>query len=124
MRTSARPSAICKMATEGFRSKRRGPAAPGLIDQPFAFALDQRAVGVAEHEDVGRIARQQPGRRRAAQFVPVADVDREAACLDGDFLRQQPIERIHVSVDGLHRCDGFQRVDHVASADIPSVQNL
>src|SRR6187399_2768896 len=52
-----------------------GARGAGVDDEPLAGALDERLVGVAEHDDVGSVSRQQLLSRRTADFVSVTDVD-------------------------------------------------
>lgn len=81
-------------------------------------------MGVAEDEDVGRIPGEQPGWRRAAEFVSMTDVDGEAAGIERNLLRQQAIQRIDVAINGEYGRNGFQDMKDVTSADISCVEDL
>ena len=52
---------------------------------------DYGAVRVPEHDDVRGVSRKDQFRRRAAQFVPVADVQRQRADRENALARQRGI---------------------------------
>jgi len=56
--------------------------------------------------------------------MTVTDVNGEAAKLGRDFIRQSPVQRVDVAVDGLHRRDTAQRLEDITTADIAGVKNL
>jgi hypothetical protein len=95
-----------------------------IDDQSLPTPLDERMVRVSEDQDVSRIAREKFGGCRATHFVAVTDVNGESADLCRDFIRQHAVERIDIPVHGLHRRDGAERIEHLASSDVTGVQNL
>ena len=100
------------------------PGCAGVDDQPPDAVLDERLVGVAIHEDIGRVGRQELRGRRTAQFMSVADVNRHPARLEREPLRQPAIKRIDVAVNSLDGRDRTEGVEHRASANVSGMQNL
>ena len=54
----------------------------------------------------------------------MAHMDREAAGVDRDLLRQHAVERIDVAAHGQDRRDRAERVEDCPAANIPRMQNL
>lgn len=81
-------------------------------------------MGVAIHEDIGRVGRQELRWRGTAQLMSVADVYRHPARLEREALRQPAVKWIDVAVNSLDGRDPTEGVEHRASANIPGMQNL
>lgn len=99
------------------------PSRAGIDDQPLAFTLDERTMRVAEDQHIRCIAGEQFCWCRAAHFVAVADVNAKAVDFNRDLCREKPIEWIDISINGLHRCNGGECVQHMTSADVARVQD-
>ena len=112
------------LATLGFKSKRRGPAAPGSRPAGGPTRSIERFVRVAENDDVGSVAREQLFGCRSADLVAVADVDRYALDLDEQAaVEARFARRVGVAVDRANRRDGRQLDEDRLPADVAGVQN-
>ena len=56
--------------------------------------------------------------------MAVADVNREAARIDGQPLWQSSVERIDIAVNGVHRRDRTEGVQHGLGADVSRMEDL
>ena len=86
--------------------------------------MDDRAVGVPEHDDILPIPRQHRFGIRPSCFVSMAHVNRYAPERQHPLPRERRIVRIvDVPVDGLGRRNLRERLEHARSTDVAGVQN-
>lgn len=85
--------------------------------------MNQRAVRMAEDNDVSAVTRQQFLGGRAAELVPVREVDGETRQFEGPARFERPPRRIDVAADRGDRGDGGQFDQHGAAADVAGMEN-
>ncbi len=56
--------------------------------------------------------------------MSVAHVNRHPPCLECKTLRQPPVQRIDIAVNGLYRRHRIEGVEHGPPANVPGMQNL
>ena len=96
----------------------------GIHDQPVVRSLDESAVRVAKHQDVGRVRAQHFFWSGSPELVSVAHVNCQSthSQLDAGLeLRVRWI--VDISEHGPDRRDVAQRTEHARAADVTGVQN-
>lgn len=84
----------------------------------------ERAVRVAEYDDIGVVASRQFRGSWASDFVAVTDVHAETVDRNDELFSQFRVaRRIGVAEDGFDRCNQSELVQNVGAADITRVKN-
>ena len=79
---------------------------------------------VAEHDDIGSVARQQSFGCRTADFMTVTHVDGATLQLEVEMrVEVRRAGRVGVAVDGMHRRNGTKLVKDVLAADVTGVED-
>ncbi len=80
-------------------------------------------MGVAVDDDVRLIPREKPLRRRMAELVPVADVERQPSGVHHQPRLERRSGGIDVAIDGVNRRDLPQHVEHGTAPDVTGVDD-
>ena len=79
---------------------------------------------VAEDDDIGGVGAEHAGRRRAAELVAVADVNRELANRQLDSLLEAGVGRvIYVAEHGVYRRDLLQLPEDAVVTDVAAMKD-
>lgn len=107
----------------GFEIEAARACGAGVDNEAMAVAFDEWLVGVAVDKYVRRVAREKFGRSWTAQFMTVADMDRQTAHLERDVLGECAVQRIDVAVHCLDRRNCAEPVEDFTPADISRMQD-
>ena len=92
---------------------------PGIHEQLIAKARNQLAMRVTEDDDIGVVSRGKLCRRRATDFVAVADVHADPVDVDEELAGKiRLIRRVRVAEDGFDGRDQPELVQYFGPADI------
>jgi hypothetical protein len=96
----------------------------GIHDETGRGLCDERSMGMAVDNDVGRITSEQPLRLGRSQLVTVAHVDAEAVHDKVDGGAQPRVRLvIGVAVDRLHRRNDRELVENLVAVDVARVKD-